>query len=598
MTRFSPAPAFERIRGWVRGLPTLWVVLIAAVVAAGVGLAGYYAYETYDYVEHDNDFCLSCHLMEDPYERFAQSAHRDLSCKACHQPTFRARSQMALTQIVQQPDSLVTHAEVPNQRCVDCHVEGDPAKWRQIASSAGHRIHFESDDSSLQGLKCVECHSTSLHEFAAADATCQQSGCHEDTEIRLGGMSRLTIHCVACHDFSTPVSADSVPTGRDSLLAVALRPQREECLSCHAMREQLPNLPPAEEDPHRAACGACHQPHEQATPAEAVDRCTDCHTRADTLTAFHRGLQAGVLERCGACHEAHDFRVEGENCGACHRSMDEGASAPAGMRISSDPGPAGEAGARPPRSRAPRAGAGSGPYARDGGPRPTARPAPLQEAPGGDQQEAPPDTAIRYVAPSAGDTTRFRHRSHEGLECAACHATDRTHGRVKITGLAGCRSCHHTDEAGVECAACHREASLRDRTYRLPRTLTFSTGDTVRRPLPFDHGQHGELACGECHGSDLARSARGTGCADCHAEHHEPEASCGACHRPAPEEAHPLETVHLTCGGAGCHEPARVPASSRARQVCLACHAELSDHRPERDCVACHLLPPARGASP
>ena len=636
---FSPTRIVERVWAWIRGLPTLWTVAVAAVAAAVVGVASFYAYETYDYIEHDNDFCLSCHLMADPYERFAKSAHRDLSCKACHQPTFTTRSRMALTQIVQQPDTLATHAEVPNERCVDCHVEGDPEKWRQIASSAGHRIHFESEAPSLEGLKCVECHGTSLHQFTATSTTCQQSGCHEDTDVRLGGMSDLTIHCVACHDFSTPVARDSVPSGQDSLLAVAMRPQREECLSCHAMREQLPNMPPPEEDPHRGACGACHQPHEQATPAEAVQSCAECHARPDTLTAFHRGLQTGVLDNCTDCHTAHDFRVEGENCGACHRSLDEGAAVPPEMRVSDlPPGhpssptgtgrtarPTRAAGGSPGRVRPGGERAGSGPFARGGGPRAGVAGAPAvrgdADAPrsaavhrsGGpaadasaadrpqearpQERPAPPDTAVGYVDPSAGDTTRFRHDRHEGLDCTVCHATDRTHGRVKLTGLADCRSCHHTSEAGVACRACHRDVARAGRAYSLQRTLGFSSGDSVRRALPFEHADHDDLACGDCHRGGLARSARETSCADCHDDHHRADARCGACHRPAPSDVHPREVVHLTCGGAGCHEPAPVPATARSRQQCLACHAEMVDHRAGRSCTDCHLLPPARAAS-
>lgn len=567
--KLSPTGAAERIRGWTRRLSTPWGIALVVVTAVGVGLAGYYAYETYDYVEHDNDFCLSCHLMEDPYERFARSAHRDLSCKACHQPTFQARSRMALTQIVQQPDTLVTHAEVPNERCVGCHVEGDRQRWRQISSSAGHRIHLESDDRSLEGLKCVECHSTSLHEFAAASATCQQSGCHEDTDIRLGSMGRLTIHCVACHDFSAPVTRGGEPAGRDSLLSAALRPDREECLSCHAMREQLPDLPSEEVDPHRAACGACHQPHEQATPAEAVERCVDCHARPDTLTSFHRGLREGVLEGCTGCHGAHDFQVEGDRCAACHRVMDRGADAPREARIS-----VGEL--RPAR--------GSGPFA-GGGP---ALPGTVED---------PPDRSARFAGRSAADTTPFRHARHEGIDCTACHATDRTHGRVKLAGPADCRSCHHAAEAGMDCAACHREEERAGSVHRVPTTLSFSTGDSSVRELPFDHADHADRACGDCHSDGLARSARDVSCDGCHAEHHESDARCGACHRKPTSGAHESEVVHVTCGGAGCHEPAPVSASTRSRQQCLACHETMVDHRPGRDCVACHLLPPAREES-
>ena len=138
---------------WAGNLTTPALGVIGLVVMAGVGAGGFYAYQTYDYVQHDNDFCMSCHLMQEPFERFAESAHQGLGCKACHQPTLIARSEMALTQIVENPADITAHAEVPNERCAQCHIEGDPQKWRHIAASAGHKVHLESDDPGLQGLQ-------------------------------------------------------------------------------------------------------------------------------------------------------------------------------------------------------------------------------------------------------------------------------------------------------------------------------------------------------------------------------------------------------------------------------------------------------------
>ncbi|HSL71400.1 MAG TPA: NapC/NirT family cytochrome c, partial [Longimicrobiales bacterium] len=258
--------ALKRLRalpGRIRHLPARWVVPLLIVVVGGIVTGSIFMYRTYNYVQHDNDFCLSCHLMREPYERFAQSAHRGLGCKACHQPTPIARAQMGLAQIVEQPESLTVHAEVPNERCIDCHVKGNPAEWRLISNSAGHRIHLESQDRRLRDLTCVQCHSTSVHEFAATSRTCAQSGCHETTDIQLGKMGELTMHCIACHDFSRPVRTN-VPA--DSL-RVVLQPQREQCLSCHQMRALVADMPA--DDPHAGACGACHDPHEQRTPAEA-----------------------------------------------------------------------------------------------------------------------------------------------------------------------------------------------------------------------------------------------------------------------------------------------------------------------------------------
>src|SRR5690606_27927719 len=248
----------------VRRMPPAVLVGLGAVIAVLLVWGGVEAYRTYDYVQHDNEFCLSCHLMVEPYERFAQSAHRDLGCKACHRPTLVTRSSMALTQVLENPDSLETHAEVPNDVCIECHVEGDPGRWRSIAASAGHRVHFESDDPVLADVQCVGCHSSSLHEFAATDQTCGQAGCHENQRIQLGAMGALTIHCATCHTFNAAVAHASIDSA-----SAALQPQREECMSCHAMRTRLADFPLAADDPHGGQCSACHDPHAQAEPRDA-----------------------------------------------------------------------------------------------------------------------------------------------------------------------------------------------------------------------------------------------------------------------------------------------------------------------------------------
>ena len=61
------------------------------------------AYRTYDFIQHDNDFCVSCHLMQDPFDRFQASAHRDMSCKACHQPSPIDRFAMGMRQVLKHP---------------------------------------------------------------------------------------------------------------------------------------------------------------------------------------------------------------------------------------------------------------------------------------------------------------------------------------------------------------------------------------------------------------------------------------------------------------------------------------------------------------
>lgn len=556
--------------------------LLALLGVAGIVGGAVAGYRTYDYVEHDNEFCLSCHLMVEPYELFAESAHRGLGCKACHKPTFQARSEMALTQILENPDEIHTHAEVTNDKCASCHIEGDPERWESIRNSAGHRIHLESDDPSLEGLNCVECHSSSLHQFTAASETCAQSGCHTDSGIQLGGMSDLTIHCVACHGFSEPTPGEQP---MEALMA-ATRPDAESCLSCHQMRV-LVDLP--DDEPHDAACGVCHNPHEQTTPAEAVESCATagCHSQPDTLTPFHRGLSTGVLSDCSACHEAHEWRVDGENCLACHQDIvDQGAGA----------GGAGAVAARAIDHRGAPATRATG---RSAGPTRTATVGSMEFRLAG-LLHGPP-TAVRAAptaappAPAQLSDSVFTHRQHRSVDCMACHSTELTHGRVTVTSINDCRSCHHTGPVAEDCSTCHTPADRPDELYNLTRTMQFAVRDPVRRELPFEHAPHETIDCARCHTEGLARSAAQVDCASCHEDHHRPDVECRSCHVEAPAGAHPLE-VHQTCSGSGCHTdvPAALANIPGTRAFCLTCHQDLVDHRPGGTCRACHQLPEAR----
>ena len=520
----------KRVRDRVLRLPPAALIAIAAILVAVLAVGGVTLYRTYDYVQHDNDFCLSCHLMRDPYERFAQSAHRDMGCKACHQPTMVTRTTMALTQIIEQPADLKTHAEVPNERCTECHVDGDPAKWEQISRSAGHRVHLESDQPQLQGLNCVQCHSSTVHEFATTDKTCGQAGCHEATKVQLGKMGQLTIHCASCHNFSAVV-AETAPA---ETLAVALRPQREECLSCHAMRLLASDFPV--DDPHAGACGACHNPHDQTTPAQAVESCASagCHERADTVTVFHRGLGPGVLTECTRCHTAHEFGVRGTSCLGCHQDI---------------------------------------------------------------YRRGPITAPALGLAPASTDSLQFQHAQHQNVECTQCHDAERSHGGVTLTSFATCQQCHHAPNVtqAAQCVRCHERREL-VRPYRERATFKVGNAPQRQRLLTFQHSNHQAEPCTACHTPGLEMSAaKGVQCNSCHQSHHRPEANCRACHTQPPAGAHDMRS-HLGCAGAGCHDPVPFQGVPRTRELCLSCHQDMVDHRPGRNCAQCHAVPGERPA--
>lgn len=518
----------EAIRDRFFRLPPAVLIGLAAVVVALVAAGGVLLYRTYSFVQHDNDFCLSCHLMRNPYERFSRSAHRDLGCKACHQPTFVARSTMALTQIIEQPEDLQAHAEVPNERCADCHINGDPEKWEQVARTAGHQIHIESADPRLQGLRCVECHSSTVHEFAATDRTCGQAGCHEDTRVQLGKMGQLTIHCAACHNFSAPVAVDAPA----ETLRVALRPQQQECLSCHAMRERMGALPV--DDPHGGACGACHNPHTQTTPAQAVNSCATagCHERQDTVSAFHRGLGPGILQECTRCHIAHEFNARGTACLSCHPDI-------------------------------------------------------FQRT-----VYAPGSAALRRAG---RDSLDFRHGQHRSVECLQCHDAETSHGGlVTLTSYATCQACHHGPQVNTTaaCVHCHGRTELVG-AIPIRESIRIAKGDREIRTMQFDHARHPREECDACHLPGPERSAARLVCATCHEQHHRPDNNCRHCHEPPPPDVHSMNS-HRTCAGAQCHDPVPFEGVPLTRELCLSCHLDHVDHHPGQNCAHCHAVPGQR----
>ncbi len=576
------------MRGWAARRPVWVLSAVALLGAAGVGSGGYYAYQTYDWVQHDNDFCLSCHLMQQPYQLFAQSAHRGLGCKACHHPTFAARSQMALTQIIEQPDSLATHAEVPNEKCASCHIEGDPEKWEVIANTAGHRVHLESDDPSLQGLQCVQCHSTSLHQFAATDETCAQSGCHTDVKIQLGKMGNFTIHCVACHSFNAPVEAQTSVTQARAVLA----PTSNECLSCHVMRT-LVDIPP--DEPHRAVCSTCHNPHTQTTPHQAVETCAQsgCHDNVETLSPFHRGLNHRDVEDCTTCHKAHTFRVQGDDCLACHQDIFQRREPGAGDSASATPGRT--------ASAAPVAVPAAVPMS---DPVPGVRFATLDLTipPGLYRHGARSsgDVAVRESPAQATPGRRqvvFQHADHRTVACTECHSSSDRHGAVKLQGIQDCRSCHHQGPTSNQCQNCHVPGSLNGTALSIDKEMDLSVApQPIMRELPFDHGNHQRVECSTCHGSGLQRPVDQTACNSCHEDHHQATAQCTSCHVQPPASAH-TATAHVGCTGSACHVTPPFQGVPRQRNACLVCHQAQQDHQPGRECVVCHVLPDVPGGT-
>jgi len=191
------------------------------------------------------------------------------------------------------------------------------------------------------------------------------------------------------------------------------------------------------------------------------------------------------------------------------------------------------------------------------------------------------------------DTLPFRHGNHEGLACTSCHGMEPDHGTVTVRSIEDCQSCHHAPPTAGDCAACHTVDEVEGSVHRLTRSFRPTVAEATERIVPFRHGDHRESSCGTCHTRRPLLDAAELDCSTCHQDHHAPRTACLDCHRPAPEEAHD-RSVHLGCGGAGCHTEVPVEFTLEGRDACSWCHTEMVDHEPDQACASCHILPPLR----
>ena len=257
-----------------------WALLLLLVV--GTGLAAY------NYMMHDNDFCRGLpHLRaQRPGLREARYRHlpageqggRARTTASPATPATRSRSR-------RRPRSCSTGSPTGPTRCRRIpRCRGRPASnatspasakktWQRIASTAGHRIHLESDSSALKDVACLTCHARTAHRFQPADTTCAQKGCHltDEVKIRLGRMAspvqprtsiptRRSSYCNSCHQFTAEAQFVTLDSAGNTL-----RPAEGQCFGCHEMRELLATLRSGQ-GPHGGSCGMCHNPHTDVKP--------------------------------------------------------------------------------------------------------------------------------------------------------------------------------------------------------------------------------------------------------------------------------------------------------------------------------------------
>jgi hypothetical protein len=569
-----------------------------SLVIMGLGLAS----NRSAHLRDDPAYCASCHSVEMTLDSLAAGGHDEMSCLECHATSFGDQARMGIAEIVgaSLPEEHPTFSN--RSSCESCHSGEEATSELRTEGIAAHEAHLSSPDDEVAGMACTSCHVVEDHGFTPTTAGCTAARCHSDIEVRLGRMAHEDLDCADCHALpDTVIVADTA----------ALVPSAVQCLSCHAMQEQLPDHATADE-PHGENCNWCHKPHEQERVQEAARTCTGvgCHSQPDTLAGAHRGLAAGVLEDCVGCHAPHQAHVEQQDCLACHDAAGgllPGVTGPAPPGTPGSDLPrrsaSGVAGVLvvPPVEGEVRGGIGGALGSLRGLPEVVwavlrDRLDELRHA-----EAWLPPTTVRHAARDTTLDARFDHEEHTSVECVSCHTPDGSeHGQLVVVTASDCRQCHHLDEGAPECATCHEGAEPGGAGIVRPMILDLSVFDrATERSVPFSHAEHAAEDCATCHLPSLTRTAEAEDCQSCHVEHHESSQSCMSCHVKAPDDEHPLGQVHLGCGGAGCHTDAPAPLDDRLREraTCLSCHtAQAEDHyEPATACAVCHVLPPAHG---
>lgn len=594
-----------RSTGYQLGLLGLGAFLVLG--AAGGAYAGNH------YMEHNNDFCMGCHVMGDAWTAFQRSEHRKLECHQCHRQGMVANAKQLYFWIAERPTAIPPHAKVPTRICAECHVQSRAdSSWQRIIRTAGHRLHLESDSSALKGVACVTCHGQEVHRFKPVDKTCGQSGCHaaKDTRIVLGAMAGQTAqHCTGCHTFTRVVPENlSIDSTRQYLKPTGAP---TSCFGCHQMQDKLKGFSVADDRGHQGVCGTCHNPHTQTVPRMAYQSCAEagCHADLATRNAFHAKSGRHGSAQCGLCHQAHTWKPIGTQCIDCHRNIqhNDARATPANPKKAA----ANEEDAllRPiahrqlvpaARGRALRhAGPRVGRHAGDAWRRLRARhhaaasrvTGPLvgwsrAVIPVRTRQQPPASPPPAGSPGTPRDSPAFSHKTHTVLACSGCH--NATNGALRVKTKADCAACHHAPERPTACEGCHVVKKTLDKAITKPvRMRTSATTPARSRSLGFNHLQHRDLDCRGCHTNGALLGVT-KDCLSCHTEHHAPERGCSSCHVPA----QPLHqrASHDGCAGSSCHSTAAVLALPPSRTTCLVCHTEQVAHKPKRECADCHAV--------
>lgn len=297
-------------------LPLFYLVLF--LVCCTIGGIGYFEFTPPERT------CIQCHEIRKSKDNWATSAHREVSCKACHGKSAESiaalqdNSKRVLHHITGNytDEKHLSEEQIVrmNAACGACHAS-EYAHWKKSGHSASYATIFnDTQHNHVEQInpQCLWCHGM-FHEGGVEQLieplTIKGPWHFKKPEIA----ERPSIACVSCHQvhvngptFASMRSTTNRPpaTLRNSL-AFYIRGEKKHLAANKLMVPRITEQGRAVKvsaDPAHRMCVQCHSPNAQGMAGSSDDK---------TPTGIHEGLS------CMACHNPHSGDTRNA-CVKCH----------------------------------------------------------------------------------------------------------------------------------------------------------------------------------------------------------------------------------------------------------------------------------------
>lgn len=280
------------IEEFLAGHKTAILLLLLLISVTGLVLGARF----YREINEDPQFCAKCHMMQESFQSWETSSHRDIICQRCHHMSLLEQNRLLLTYVstgYTKPQEQIHGIVAPWNECSGCHGAEAQQGSVSVRKSHGHARHVYMEE-----ITCDACHSSELHNFSPDQGACKK--CHEDRLVHGMGMEGLA--CLSCHvygeDTPEPVSDD-------------------KCYACHAgvkLEGPMSGL----------HCFECHKPHGELS-LDSQGCLGNCHGGESRVGQHGVHIERAGLQ-CLDCHKAHKWEVglsEARGlCDRCHRLKD------------------------------------------------------------------------------------------------------------------------------------------------------------------------------------------------------------------------------------------------------------------------------------